>query len=434
MKKVFALLALTAMATTAFADPVLVATSYVAPSGNTGWTVSINWQDSATASGYMSLTAEATNIVQTSAFGVVNVNTSPEAAQYDTIDPSYIPANDSYWLVGAGGGFGGNTSWGIAVPPFGGVPAAPNGSPGNNTYRASYGTDPATPVSGITPVLQLVVDNPAAPIRLFGEVARLGVNYNVDVTFNAGGGDPVLEANGGDAGNVRIGTTGSLTATASNVGAAGSTLDGTFPVASPEFGGGGSAFSLADGASQNENYSYTPTDHGTDNQVLSVTSNGGNVDITLSGTGVGPEFADDDADDTIDVGNVFFGATSSASFTISNTGENGLGALTDMTITSVTVIDNDGNVLFSTDLAAGTVIPAGGSQLVTVFGDYGGTPNVPSTGTLIIGTDVGAALGADGADFTFALQGFAVPEPSTVALAVFGALGLAGLVARRRMA
>lgn len=245
--------------------------------------------------------------------------------------------------------------------------------------------------------------------------------------------NPILGASGGDAGNVRIGTLGLLNASATNTGAG--TLTGTFPLASGEFGGGGTGFSLGAGASQNEIYTYAPTDHGPDVQIVGVSSNGGASNIPLQGTGVGPEFADDDADDMIDVGNVFFGGPSSAAFTISNSTSDGdLGGLTDMTITDVTVIDNDGFVLFSTDLTAGTVIPAGGSQVVNVFGDYGGTPQQFSTGTLIIGTDVGAALGADGADFTFALKGYAVPEPGSLALAGLGALGLIGMVIRRRSA
>lgn len=438
MKKVLALVALAAMATTAFAQaPVLVGTYSATPNGNKGLTVGINWNDSATASGFFALTASSTTIQQVGAFGGgLPVNTASEAAQFDVFDPAWVPQNDSYWLTGGPNpavGFAG-TPWTAQTPPFGGVDVA-TGLASGPTYRASYGTDTSIPVSGTTPILYLVTSDPEGDVNISGTVARLGADYAINQNFTMAVQNPVLDAAGGNAGNVRIGTSGSLSASATNVGAGGG-LTGSFPAASGEFGGGPAAFGpLAPGASANQLYSYTPSGHGTDNQVLTVTSNGGNEDITISGTGVGPEFADDDADDMIDVGDVygFPPAPGSASFTISNaTGDGDLGGLTDMTITGVTVIDNDGKVVFSTDLTAGTVIAAGGSQLVTVTGTYGGLGQGASTGTLIISTDVGAALGGDGADFTFALKGFAVPEPSTIAMAAFGALGLVGMALRRR--
>lgn len=429
MKKVIALVALAALATTALPGaPVLVGTYAPTPSGNLGLTVSINWNDSATASGFFALTATSTNIQQVQAFGFLSANTLQEAQNNEAIPGSgYVAANDSWWWVGPG------TPWSTGTPPFGGVDAA-TGLPGSNSYRASYGSDVAQPMSGQVPILYLVTSDPEGDVNISGTMARLGVDYPVDQNFSNAPANPVLDASGGSAGNVRVGTSGGLLASATNVGAG--SLNGTFPTASSPFSGGGSAFGpLGAGGSANEPYTYTPTARGADSQNLTVTSNGGSAQITLSGNGVGPVFADDDADDMIDVGNVFGNPNTpgNASFTISNvTTDGNLGALTDLTITSVSVIDNDGKVLFSTDLVPGTVIPAGGSHVVNVTGTFGFAGTGPSTGTLIIGTDEGAALGGDGADYTFVLKGNAVPEPSTIALAVFGGLGLVGLALRRR--
>ena len=91
-------------------------------------------------------------------------------------------------------------------------------------------------------------------------------------------------------GNVLVGTPGSTTLTVTNLGGQGSTLSGTFPGASGEFGSAGtSTFGPLDsGQEASQDYTYTPTARGASTQDITVTSNVGNVKVTLSGTGVAP--------------------------------------------------------------------------------------------------------------------------------------------------
>lgn len=435
MKKLFALAALAAFtASAALADPTFEIMSTETVGANTAYTIGINWNDSATAAGYYSLTVKAANgtdtiaPVQLAAFGgSVNVNTFGDSNLYQGLPGSGYTANaDSWWFGGTG------TPWGIAVPPFGGVQ---NGAPGATDFRASYGTDPSTPVNGVTSVAHIVLPT-GTQASLIGEVARLGVNYPDQLfVFGGGGGAPVLSLSTTSLsfGDVRIGTSASMSLSASNSGVG--DLTGNFGAAAAPFSPTTSeAFGpLGAGASDSRDYTYTPTAHAADAGNVEVTSNGGNGTVSLSGTGVGPVFADDDADDTIDFGNVLAFNPVDRTLTVSNdTTDAPTGALTDLTITGYTITGADAADFSVVVDPTGQVISKGGDLAIVIRATYGGTPNVPANATLTLTTDQGAALGGDGEDFTFALTAFMVPEPSTVVLGGLGALALVAM-ARRRM-
>lgn len=90
--------------------------------------------------------------------------------------------------------------------------------------------------------------------------------------------------------NVLVGKQGSANLTFSNLGSAGSKLEGVFTGASDEFGSADdSPYGPLDaGDSASREYTFTPTVRGTITQDVSVTSDVGNTIVTLSGKGVAP--------------------------------------------------------------------------------------------------------------------------------------------------
>ena len=131
-----------------------------------------------------------------------------------------------------------------------------------------------------------------------GELAAFGTLLSPILTTRPANGGTLNFA------NVWVTTTGNQSITAQNTGS--STLIGTFPAASGEFGpGSSSGFSLSSGQSTARNYTYTPNARGSDNQSRRVTSNGGNSMINLAGTGVGPVYTSTfGASSTLNFGNI----------------------------------------------------------------------------------------------------------------------------------
>ena len=112
-------------------------------------------------------------------------------------------------------------------------------------------------------------------------------------------------------------------ATATNSGDAGTTLIGSIAAVtgSADFSSTTQAFSLSQGASQSSTVTYTPGQRGGDSGTVSVTSNGGNADLSVSGTGVAPQVG------TItggDAANVRVGTTGTATVSVPNVGDGNL--------------------------------------------------------------------------------------------------------------
>ena len=135
-----------------------------------------------------------------------------------------------------------------------------------------------------------------------------------------------VPANGGTLafGNTLVGTVASGSIQATNTGTG--TLTGTFPAASGDFGpGSAQGISLGTGASTSRSYNYTPSAFGGDSLGITITSDGGNSTITLTGTGVAPINSLNTT--TVNYGNVRIGDTATGGFTITNVGNGNLSGL-----------------------------------------------------------------------------------------------------------
>ncbi len=169
-------------------------------------------------------------------------------------------------------------------------------------------------------------------------------------------------------GNVLVGSSPSTQPlSATNTGYPGSTLSGEFGAASGVFGPGSSlAFGpLAQGESASRDYSFSPTARGFASQGVTVTSDGGDSTITLSGTGVAPvnqvAYTEND-------GLTRIGTTNTYSATITNIGNGNLsgpdapGHLSNL---HGTVTVTSGSPEFSTGLVT-VNLPDGQPQIVSV--------------------------------------------------------------------
>jgi hypothetical protein len=258
-----------------------------------------------------------------------------------------------------------------------------------------------------------------------------------------------INTSAADAGQVRIGDTGTATVSLTNVGdgnlsgqGALSNLNGSLTAASGSFAGSGSTFSLADGDSSVVDYTYSPTVRGGDTQTVTLNLTNGSPDgtnspltqsIVLTGQGVGPEFTSTgDIAGTLDFGDVTIGEGLSLPLTLGNdTPDGDLGPLTDLSLLSMSITGTHAEA-FSLAGFAPTVLSATQSLGTTV------SFNPASVGLqqalLTIATDQAAAFGAAGLSFTFTLlgQGLAVnPEPSTGSLMLMS-LALFAFGCRRR--
>jgi len=222
--------------------------------------------------------------------------------------------------------------------------------------------------------------------------------------------DGVLSLNSGtlNFGNVRVGTVGSASATASNAGANFTKVKNLlFPQGTGDFSGGNQSFNplFKDpslGSDQaTVGYFYTPGARGNDSQGLTVTSAVGNAGLTLSGNGVGPVYS---SVANLDFGSVFVGNSPSLNFNVSNTTSDGnLGNLTNLSLVSYQFVGPDAARFSLSGFTPGMVISAGNLAGLSVLFDGQSGPPSAYQATLVLTTDQGAAFGAAGQSFQIPL-------------------------------
>jgi hypothetical protein len=277
-----------------------------------------------------------------------------------------------------------------------------------------------------------------------------GAVPTVTITLQGQGVAPVisLDTSQTNAGNVRVGTSGSAKITVSNSGdgntsgaGAVSNLNGNVGSASGSFSGGG-AFNLQDGATQAFTYSFSPASRGTTTAGVAVNVTNGSTDggnhaqslgpVTLSGTGVGPVYGSS----TPSGGTLSFAALSGSNMlAISNTtSDPNLGSLTSLTLLSAHLSGVDASLFSLANFTAGMQLAEGGTFGLEL--DYSSSDAGPHSAQLTIVTDEGAALGAAGDQFTYNLAAagavIAVPEPGPLQLLLAGLVGMGMLLRQRR--
>ena len=193
---------------------------------------------------------------------------------------------------------------------------------------------------------------------------------------------------------------------------------------------GSTSFTLGSGGSASRTFTYTPGQRGYDSASVSITSNAGNVNRTLAGTGVGPVFSSQPPEGSLfDFGEVAIGEVAEQALTLYNvTSDGDLGALTDLTLLSAWIVGDGAECFDLGGFTPGTVLEQGQWVKLSV-GFHPKEPLGKKTAKLVIVTDQNAAFGQSGDSFGFTLEGAAVPEPATLALLT---LGGAALLRRRR--
>jgi len=180
----------------------------------------------------------------------------------------------------------------------------------------------------------------------------------------------------------------------------------------------------------------------------SNTNAAGTSVVTLTGQGVGPAFqskfgsttysnSTNVGNNTLTAGTIAFasskpGATVTTMVTLSNVSTDpGSASLTDLTLKSFNLSGPQAADFSVLGFTTNTVLAE--AQSVTVALDFSGATVGNYDADLSWSTDQGAALGGNGAVYTFLLDPWVVPEPATIV--TFG-MGLAGLgwVRRRRNA
>ncbi len=209
-------------------------------------------------------------------------------------------------------------------------------------------------------------------------------------------------------GNVRIGTSANGSVTASNTGPNFTKVKAlTFPAAGGEFSGGAQTADplfrdpTLGSDTAGKTYGYAPTDHGSDAQALTITSDSGNAALSLAGTGVGPDLGSSASG--LDFGEVESGTQPSLPLEIRNdTTDPDLGNLTGLTLVSAEITGPDAGQFDLEGFAAGTVLAKGESVNLSVEFDASGGIGAKSA-TLRLQTDQGTALGGSGQAFDFPL-------------------------------
>ncbi len=273
----------------------------------------------------------------------------------------------------------------------------------------------------------------------------------VSVTLQGQGVAPVISLVGSqtDAGNVRLGTSGTASISVSNIGdgnlsglGAISNLQGNVSVAASPFFGGPTNFNLSDGASAQFDFNFAPTVRGPDASGVVVSASNGHTNgsnlaqslqLQLHGNGVGPQYATSMATNSeIDFGNVSTQALRTLSIT-NATPDPDLGALTGLTLLSYQISGPDASFFSLSGFTPGTLLAAGNNIDLGLVFSAGATPGMRAA-TLRLSTDENAALGQSGTEFSYTLAATSVtpvPEPHTVAMLLAG-LCMVGVKLRNR--
>lgn len=280
-------------------------------------------------------------------------------------------------------------------------------------YSGYFGNFPAA--GAYPPDLYPVLPTPANrmnntdPIHLnntgYATLALRAEQYFIGSALSAA--NLTLSTNELGFGNVRVGTSASAMASASNTGANYTKVKNLFfPAASGDFSGGGQSFlPLFQDPSLGSDlatvvYVYAPAARGADTSNLVATSDSGNRALALTGNGVGPLFS---SSGSLTFGTALPGANVQQNLFIQNiTTDGNLGALTNLTLVSASITGPDASYFSLPTFTPGTVITAAQWHNLTV--QFKGTDGDRQyNAQLSIVTDQGAAVGATGQQFSIAL-------------------------------
>ena len=266
-------------------------------------------------------------------------------------------------------------------------------------------------------------------------------------------GDSPATTTSTDFGRVRIGTSAAApeSVTVENTGS--QTLDGVITAAGGDFSGGPSApFSLSNGETDSVDYSFSPTAHGplSDTVTVDTTSTAYtslatgpvdlDVDVTLDGIGVGPEFNLTAESTDLGKGGLIELSpdppllTKTVSVLIENlTPDLDIDTLEDLTLHSFSITGPDADRFMLSGFIAGTTLDALDSLPLMLTFTADGLDSYNAT--LQFFTDEGVAVGGNGAVFTFQLFATTVPEPATLFIGAFGlfAMGYRRYGQRRKL-
>ncbi len=229
--------------------------------------------------------------------------------------------------------------------------------------------------------------------------------------------DPAVSVTNASFGNVRVGTTASSSISVTNTGASGSTLTGNISAASGDFSPttGTQNFSLGSGQSTSRTFQYTPSSRGADSTNVTISSNIGQTSASLNGTGVSPVYSSSiSPGSAIDFGTVDKDQSLTRSLTIQNTTQDAdLGDLTNLTLLSATISGPDQSYFSLENFTPGTILSKNNlASLLLRVNNFDHLVGMRYA-TLTIVTDENAPIGTAGNVYTYQLQAYLVPEPSS---------------------